>query len=112
MKFLESSGIVLSTYEDSPTNALERDLIKFTYKEPKFAYIIPVIILSIFTLVVGIIGKNTDPSIGKWLIYAAASGLVGNALPGYIMTFTGNLGEAGMQYSLLQAARIVYGGQN
>ena len=109
MKFLESSGIILSTYEDSPTNALERDLIKFTYKEPHFAYIIPGIILPIFTLVVGIIGRNTNALIRKWLMYAAVSGIVGNALPGPIMTFTGNLGEAGMQYSLLQAARIVYG---
>lgn len=111
-KFVESPGITLTTYEDSPWNALERDLVKFTYKEPLFAYVIPVIILALFNLVTGIVAIKTgaDPELANWLFFAAASALVGNALPGSINTFSGNLGECGMQYGLLQAVRIVYGG--
>lgn len=73
---------------------------------------VPVIILSLFNLTVGIMGLNIgiDEELSHWLFFAAASGLIGNALPGSINTFSGNLGEVGMQYGLLQAARIVYGG--
>lgn len=111
-KFVNSPGLTLTTYEDSPFTALERDLVKFTYKEPLFAYVIPAIILAVFNLVVGIAAMKTgaDPELSNWLFFAAATALVGNALPGSINTFSGNLGECGMQYGLLQAARIVYGG--
>lgn len=111
-KFVESPGLTLTTYEDSPFDALERDLVKFTYKEPLFAYVIPAIILAVFNLVVGIAAMKTgaNPELSNWLFFAAATALVGNALPGSINTFSGNLGECGMQYGLLQAARIVYGG--
>jgi hypothetical protein len=90
---------------------LERDLIKFTYVVPDFAYVIPAIILSLATLVVGIaaLKVGVEPAVGKWMIFAAASALIGNALPGPIMTFTGNLGEVGMQWGFLHAARIVWG---
>lgn len=111
-KFVNSPGLTLTTYEDSPWDALEKDLVKFTYKEPLFAYVIPAIILALFNLVVGIVGLKTglDPELSKWLFFAAITALVGNALPGSINTFSGNLGECGMQFGLLQAARIVYGG--
>ena len=64
------------------------------------------------TLTVGIVALNAgvDPEVGKWMAFAGLSALIGNALPRSIMTFTGNLGEAGMQFGLLEAARIVYGG--
>ena len=77
-----------------------------------FAYVIPVIILALFNLVVGIVAMQGggNEELAYWLIFAAGTALVGNALPGSINTFSGNLGECGMQYGLLQAARIVYGG--
>ena len=61
---------------------------------------------------IGIVSLKTgaEPEVAKWMIFAGLSALVGNALPGSLMTFTGNLGEAGMQFGLLEAARIVYGG--
>jgi len=110
-KFVESPGITLTTYEDSPFNALERDLTKFTYKEPLFAYVIPVIILALSNLIVGIVGMKigVNPELSNWLFFAAVTALIGNGLPGAINTFSGNLGEIGMQYGLLQAVRIVYG---
>jgi hypothetical protein len=112
-KFVESPGLTLTTFNANVSfSALERDLVKFTYKEPLFAYVIPAIILALFNLVVGIVamqGGGND-ELAYWLIFSAATALVGNALPGSINTFTGNLGECGMQYGLLQAARIVYGG--
>lgn len=111
-KFVESPGIILDDqFEDTPFDALERDLVKFTYKEPKFSYVIPVIILALFNLAVGIIARDIPGSteLGNWMVFAAGSALVGNALPGPVMAFAGNLGEVGMQYGLLNAARIVYG---
>lgn len=111
-KIVESPGITLTTYEGSPFDALERDLVKFSYKEPDFSYVIPVIILALFNLVTGISALQTggSPELGEWMVFAAASALIGNALPGPIMALSGNLGEIGMQFGLLEAARIVYGG--
>ena len=98
--------------DQPPWEALERDLVKFGYVEPLFAYVIPAIILALFTLVIGIVSLKTgaEPEVAKWMIFAGLSALIGNGLPGSLMTFTGNLGEAGMQFGLLEAARIVYGG--
>ena len=86
--------------------------MKFGYVEPDFAYVIPAIILALANLIVGIVAfkSGVEPEVGKWMAFAGLSALVGNALPGNINTFTGNLGEAGMQFCLLEAARIVYGG--
>lgn len=86
--------------------------MKFGYVEPDFAYVIPAIILALSNLIVGIVAlkSGVDPEVGKWMAFAGLSALIGNALPGSLMTFTGNLGEAGMQFGLLEAARIVYGG--
>jgi len=111
-KFADSPGITPTTFDDSPFDALERDLTKFSYVKPEFAYVIPAIILALSNLVVGIAAMKvgTAPKLAKWMIFAGASALVGNALPGAINTFSGNLGEAGMQYGLLNAARIIYGG--
>jgi len=110
-KFARSPGITQELYDQPPYGALERDLIKFTYVVPDFAYVIPAIILSLATLVVGVaaLKVGAEPAVGKWMIFAAASALIGNALPGPIMTFTGNLGELGMQWGFLHAARIVWG---
>ena len=68
------------------------------------------ICLALFNLVVGVMAMKAgeSPDVGRWLVFAAVSALVGNMVPGPIMTFTGNLGEACMQYGLLNAARIVY----
>ena len=110
--FVESPGIILDDqFEDTPFDALECDLVKFTYKEPKFSYVVPVIVLALFNLGVGIVARDIPGSteLGNWMVFAAGSALVGNALPGPVMAFAGNLGEVGMQYGLLNAARIVYG---
>lgn len=111
LKFARSPGIVLDDHADSPLDALERDLVKFTYKEPLFSYIIPAIILSLFNLVVGIAGliEGKDKSLSIWMTFAAVTAIVGNGLPGPIMTFSGNLGEITMQLGLIESARIVYG---
>lgn len=109
--FVQTNGIELTTWEDSPPDALERDLVKFGYKVEKFKYVIPAIILSLSTLVVGIAARGGGGSIEElagWLIFAGLTALVGNSVPGSAMTFTGNLGEVCMQFGLLEAARIVY----
>lgn len=108
-KFVESPGIELDTYEGSPVDALERDLVKFTYVVLEFAYLYPVIGLVLFNLVVGIMAMKAgkSPDVAKWLIFSAVTALIGNGLPGPIMTFTGNLGEACMQYGLLNAERVM-----
>ena len=77
----------------------------FTKKEPMSAFVVSAIILAFFTLVVGIIGERTNPIIARWLNCAASSAILGSAFQGP----TCNLGEVGMQYSLFQAAQIVYG---
>ena len=47
---MQSPGITLETWEDSPFYALERDLVKFTYKEGfNIAYLLPVIVLVLFS---------------------------------------------------------------
>lgn len=38
-KFVDSPGITLTTYEGSPFDALERDLVKFSYKEFNIAFL-------------------------------------------------------------------------
>eukprot|EP00573_Skeletonema_grethae_P002306 CAMPEP_0201687310 /NCGR_PEP_ID=MMETSP0578-20130828/1430_1 /ASSEMBLY_ACC=CAM_ASM_000663 /TAXON_ID=267565 /ORGANISM="Skeletonema grethea, Strain CCMP 1804" /LENGTH=322 /DNA_ID=CAMNT_0048171459 /DNA_START=59 /DNA_END=1027 /DNA_ORIENTATION=+ len=112
LKFARSPGIEQTIWDKPPFGALERDLVKFGYVEPDFAYVIPAIILALSNLIVGIVAlkSGVDPEVGKWMAFAGLSALIGNALPGSLMTFTGNLGEAGMQFGLLEAARIVYGG--
>lgn len=102
----------MDTFDDSPFSALERDLTKFTYSEFNIAFLLPVIVLTLANLIVGIsiYSAGTNPEIAQWMLFSAITALVGNALPGSIATFSGNLGEIGMQYGLLQAARIVYGG--
>jgi hypothetical protein len=85
--------------------------MKFTYKELKFSYAVPVIILALFNLGVGIVGRDIPGSIelGNWRDFAATSAFVGNALSCPVMAFAGNLGEVGMHYyGLLNAARVVY----
>lgn len=84
--------------------------MKFGYVEPDFAYDIPAFLLSLATLLVGVAAlmAGVEPVVGKGMIFAGLTALIGNALPGPIMTFTGNLGEVGMQWGLLVAARIVY----
>mmetsp|Transcript_5467 Transcript_5467/g.6394 ORF Transcript_5467/g.6394 Transcript_5467/m.6394 type:complete len:318 (+) Transcript_5467:49-1002(+) len=110
-KFVDSPGITPTTFEDSPFDALERDLTKFSYVKPELAYVIPAIVCALSNLVVGIAAMKVGaaPKLAKWMTFAGASALVGNALPGAINTFSGSLGEAGMQYGLLNAARIIYG---
>lgn len=112
IKFAQSPGIEQTIYDKPPFDALERDLVKFGYKEVDFAYVIPAIILALSNLIVGIAAMKAgnDPELAKWMIFAGGSALVGNALPGSINAFSGNLGEAGMQFGLLNAARIVYSG--
>jgi len=112
VKFAKSPGIEQTIWDKPPFGALERDLVKFGYVEPDFAYVIPAIILALSNLLVGIaaLKAGTDPEVAKWMIFAGLSAIIGNALPGNINTFSGNLGEAGMQFGLLEAARIVYGG--
>jgi len=111
-KFVDSPGITLTTYEDSPFDALERDLVKFSYKEFDIAFLLPVIVLTVWTIGVGIAARGAyiSPELGNWMVFGGVGALVGNALPGPIMTFAGNLGEIALQFGLLNAARIVYGG--
>jgi len=108
----DNPRVTLDTFDDSPFSALERDLTKFTYSEFNIAFLLPVIVLTLANLIVGIsiYSAGTNPEIAQWMLFSAITALVGNALPGSIATFSGNLGEIGMQYGLLQAARIVYGG--
>ncbi len=109
---MESPGIALTTYEESPWDAWERNVVKFTYKERSFEYIIPDIILASFNLVIGIVAMKIGANVklANWLFFAAASAFVGNALPKPMRFFTGNLGECAMQFGLLQAILIVYRG--
>jgi len=108
LKFARGAGIDLATYDDSPEKALERDITRFTYKEPSFTYVIPAIVLALSNLVIGISARKYDKSIGNWLLFGAVSALAGNAAPGPIMTFTGNVGEVLMLFALVKVAAKVY----
>lgn len=111
-RFVDSPGITLTTYEGSPLDALERDMVKFTYKEFNIAFLLPVIVLSLWTLGVGIAtrGAHVSTALGNWMVFAAVGAIAGNALPGPMKTFSGNFGEIMLQFGLLKAARIVYRG--
>ena len=107
--FVKTNALTLAMWEDSPPDALERDIVKFTYKDLKFKYVIPAIVVSLATLGVGIAALFTDAEnveLAIWLIFAASTTLIGNS--GKRSTFTGNLGEIGMQFGFLEAASIVY----
>jgi len=107
--FVRTNALTLTMWEDSPPDALERDIVKFTYEDPKFKYVIPAIVVSLTTLGVGIVTLFTDAEnmeLAIWLIFAASTTLIGNS--GKQSTFTGNLGEICMQFGFLEAARIVY----
>ena len=107
--FVQTNALTLTMWEDSPPDALERDIVKFTYKDLKFKYVIPAIVVSLATLGVGIAALFTNAEnaeLAIWLIFAALTALIGNS--GKRPTFTGNLGEIGMQFGFLEAASIVH----
>jgi hypothetical protein len=108
-KFVRSPGIELTIWDQPPFGALERDLVKFGYVEPDFAYDIPAFLLSLATLLVGVAALlAVEPEVGKEMIFAGLSALIGNALPRPIMTFTGNLGELVCSRAFSLQQRIVY----
>ena len=108
LTFTRSTGIDLDRFEDSPPKSLERDLTWFTYKVPSFSYVIPSIIVSLVNLAVGVAARGTNESVGNWLIVSAVAVIVGSALPGYIMRFTGNAGEVAMLVCYVKAASLAY----
>jgi hypothetical protein len=107
VRFVNSPGIDLSDTSDSE-GTWEKNLIWFTYKEPVFLYVIPSIILSLFSLAVGVAtfgGEARTAAI--WMIVSGVTVLYGNAKPSYIQRFTGNLGEVAMLWSFYEAALLV-----
>ncbi len=110
IRFVQSSGIEIADTSDSPADALENDLLWFTYKEPEFLYIVPSIVLSIFNLVIGVsafFGGGEFQSAGLWMLISGVSVLYGNAKPSYVTRFTGNLAEVVMLWAIYAAASSV-----
>ena len=108
--FSRSSGIVLDTHKELPPNSLQRGLIKFTYKKRCFAYLIPALMFLMFSTIVGATAYITGKDIwlANWIFFSAVTAILGNAIPSRMTAFTGSLGEIGMQFCLIKAARIVY----
>lgn len=108
VRFVQSPGIELADTSDSVPNALERDLVWFTYKEPEFLYVLPAILLSLFTIVVGGVGFFGEGSKAGsvWIALAGVTSLIGNALPSNIMRFTGNLAEISLLWCIHKASKI------
>jgi hypothetical protein len=106
-RFVNSPGIDLSDTSDSQ-GSWEKNLIWFTYKEAEFLYVIPSIVLALFSLVVGVAAFGGDARTAAiWMIVAGATVLYGNAKPSYIQRFAGNLGEVAMLWSIYEAALLV-----
>lgn len=108
--FFRSPGIELKDTSDSPPNALERQLLWFTYKEPDILYVIPSILLALFSLGVGAAAfslEGDSHAAGVLLILSAVGVLAGNAQASFVAQFTGNFAEVTMLWSMLVAARYV-----
>lgn len=110
--------IILKTHHvdnvlQKPASLLEkckRKIVKFSHKNPSLLHIIPSIIVIFFNIFVGILSllKDDDRELSMWLISAGTCGLLGNALPQPLVTFTGNASEAAMQFFMIKAAHHVY----
>ena len=109
VRFMKSPGIDLGSADDSPPDALKRDLTWFTYRETSFLYVVPSLVVSLFNLIVGVAGLNSAAShdAGIWLIVSVVGVIAGNAMPSHIMRFTGNLGEVVMLACMVMAASLV-----
>lgn len=105
VRFVQSSGIEIADTSDSPPEALENQLLWFTYKEPEFLYIVPSIILSIFNLAIGVAAFGGEFNAAAiWMVVSGVSVLYGNAKPSYVTRFTGNLAEVVMLWAIYAAA--------
>jgi len=108
VRFVNSPGIEIADTSDSPADALENDLLWFTYKEPEFLYIVPSIILSLFNLGIGVAAFGGEfRGVAIWMIISGVSVLYGNAKPSYVTRFTGNLAEVVMLWAIYEAALLV-----
>ena len=112
--FFQSPGIELADTSDSPPDALERQLLWFTYKEPDFLYNVgPSILLALWSIVVGVAtfrlaGGDIDAhEAGIWLIASAVGVLAGNSQKSYVTRFTGNLSEVTMLWCMFISATLV-----
>jgi len=110
VRFFQSPGIELENFDDgkTPEDALERELLWFTYKEPEFLYVVPSIILAFWNIAVGVGAFRLDEAdahaAGLWLIASAVGVLTGNAMKSYVARFTGNLAEVVMLWCVFEAA--------
>jgi len=110
VEFFQSPGIELKDTSDSPPKALERQLLWFTYKEPDIRYILPSILLAVWSLVVGVSGFRLEGdahAAGILLIASAVGVLAGNAQESYVARFTGNFTEVIMLWCTFVAASYV-----
>lgn len=110
VEFFRSPGIELKDTSDSPPNALERQLLWFTYKEPEFIYVLPSLLLALWSLVVGVCAFRLDGdahAAGVLLIASAVGVLAGNAQKSFVARFTGNFAEVIMLWCMFVAASYV-----
>lgn len=110
LEFFQSPGIELKDTSDSPPNALERQLLWFTYKKPNILYVLPSILLALWSLVIGVEAFQLDGdahAAGVLLITSAVGVLAGNAQASFVARFTGNFAEVIMLWCLFVAAAYV-----
>ena len=68
----------------------------FSYKEPDFLYVLPSILLALWSLIVGAAAFRLDGdshAAGVLLLISAVGVLAGNAQESYVARFTGNFAE-------------------
>ncbi len=113
--FVLTNGLKLDKWEDSPPDALERDLVKFRYNQLNFNHAIPTMLLSLSTIAVGFgallsNSASDSKSVGFWLLTGSIISLVGNGQKRN--TFTGNFGDVCMQFGTIQAALVACNSYN
>ena len=113
IRFFQSPGIEIANTDkdDTPEDALERQLLWFTYKKPEFLYVVPSIVLALWDIIVGFAAFRLDAAdphaAGIWLFVSAVVVLSGNNKPSYVARFTGNLAEVIMLWCMFESATLV-----
>lgn len=113
VQFVRGDGIQLADPdEDVPNKALQRELVWFTYVSPSFANVLPAILLSLFSIVVGGFGLfgGEARKASIWMIFAGVASILGNMQENFIMRFTGNLAEICLLWGMQEAAKLVLPG--
>lgn len=104
VQFVRGDGIQLAV----PEEEVEADLVWFTYVSPSFANVLPAVLVSLFSIVVGGFGYfgGASKSAAIWMVFGGVVAIVGNAPTDY-MRYTGNFAEICLLWGMYEAAKIV-----